>query len=158
MLWQWIEAAPIAVFLGLLITVPTLVVYRKRYGVEWSAERTVDGRRVKLSTLATLVPRIAIDVEANVVAGQRRAGRAAHFGTLARFIHVEAGAPLVKGGPRTVRIVLVPRGVPGDDQLIEGAVAFVGALERGDAALDGEGAPGGAPIAVRATGDVSSRR
>lgn len=150
MLWSLLEALPMMSFVALLVTVPTTaVLLKERKSLVRENERTVAGRRVRVGALATPWPHFEVRVESpldsrTLRARAKGAARAKERKRL-RIVDVSAGVSEVRVAIRG-RLDDTPDGAE-----VRDVVLFVIALESASA-VDGEGGPGGVPVAVRATG------
>lgn len=133
-----------------VVLAANIAVFTRMREKEWNEDRDVNGRRVKITALASIWPCVAVDVEAHFPRRELRARRKRVRASekalreIVRVSHVEYRGGMVRVVVRPLPLDIRSYGLVGD------VVPYVLALEA--AAHDGEGGPGGAPVAVRATG------
>lgn len=133
-----------------VVVAVNIAVFTRMREKQWNDDRDVNGRRVKITALASLWPCVAVDVEAHVPRRELRARRKRARDSeralrkIVRVSHVESSGDVVR---------VVVRPLPFDVRsynLERDVVPFVLALEA--AAHDAEGSAAGTPVAVKATG------
>lgn len=149
--WTWLEASGYFSLPVFVIVAANIAVFTRMRENVWNRDTVVDGRRVKITALASVWPCVAVDVDAQVPRGELRARRK-KVRELEDALRKEVRVSHVQCGKGVVRVVVrpLPLGIRSYD-LKGDVVPFVLALEAATA-HDGEGGPGGAPVAVRATG------
>jgi hypothetical protein len=151
--WTWLESAG-ALFALFIVFGVVIAVFTRLRERAWNVDTVVNGRRVKITALASIWPCVAVDVDAVVPRSELRARRRLvrdseqTLHKIVRVSHVECGKD-------SVRVVVRP--LPFDVRdydLQRDVVPYVIALERA-ARSDAEGSAGGSPVAVPASGSAS---